>query len=141
MKKVLIAAFSSFIALSAPALAQTNADMDKRLDETMGSHKDYAEFFSNLQKAFATDDKEAVAAMVYYPFIGTTKTGTIQIKDAKHFVADYDKLITPEVKAAVAKQTYATLFANWQGVMIGDGTVWFSGIGDKLDVKITHVNN
>jgi hypothetical protein len=37
--------------------------------------------------------------------------------------------------------TYASLFVNWQGVMIGDGDVWFQGIGDKLEVKIFAVNN
>lgn len=123
----LIAALASFMTLSVPALAQTDANMNKRLDETMGSHKDYAEFFSNLQKAIASDDKEAVSKMVYYPFVAHFQGKGVTIKDAKHFIADYGKLITPKVKAAVAKQTYATLTASWQGVMIGDGDLWFQG--------------
>lgn len=141
MKTVLIAALSSFIALSAPATAQTDADMNKRLDETEGGHKPFAEFFPKLQKAIASDDKAAVAAMVNYPFVAYSKTGSVQIKDAKHFIADYDKLITAKVKAAVAKQTYATLFTNWQGVMIGDGEIWFDQVGDSMEVKVYAINN
>jgi hypothetical protein len=50
------------------------------------------------------------------------------------------------VKGAVAKQTYATLFANWQGVSIGDGEIWFSGICSneackQQTVRITAIND
>lgn len=141
MKKLMIAALSGFIALSVPALAQTDADMDKQLDGTEGEHKPFAEFFPKLQKAIASGDKAAVAAMVNYPFVAYSKAGSIQIKDAKHFIADYDKLITAKVKAAVAKQTYATLFTNSQGVMIGDGEIWFDQVGDNMEVKVYAINN
>ncbi len=36
--------------------------------------------------------------------------------------------ITPAVAAALDRQTFATLFANAEGVMVGDGEIWFSGI-------------
>lgn len=137
----LAVAILSFIFISVPALAQTDADMDKQLDASMGSHKDYAVFFSKLQKAIASNDKAAVSAMVDYPFVAHSKGKGVMIKDAKQFVAQYDKLITPKVKAAVDKQTYATLFTNWQGVMIGRGEIWFSGMGDGLKVKIYTINN
>jgi hypothetical protein len=141
MNKRLMAGFCVVFALAGPALAQTDADMDKQLDASMGEHRPYAEFFAALQKAINADDKAAVAAMVNYPFVVYSKGGSQQIKDAKHFLANYDRLITPKVKAAVAKQTYATLFTNWQGVMIGDGEIWFSGVGDNLDVKIITIND
>ena len=37
------------------------------------------------------------------------------------------RLRLPDWMAAVERQTYATLFANADGVMIGDGELWFSG--------------
>jgi predicted component of type VI protein secretion system len=141
MRHILIAALSGFIALSTPAFAQTDADMNKRLDETEGEHKPFAEFFAKRQKAVAAEDKAAVAAMVNYPLLSHSNAGSVQIKDAKHFLADYDKLITAKVKTAVAKQTYATLFTNWQGVMIGDGEIWFDQVGDSLEVKVYAINN
>ncbi|MCR5857319.1 hypothetical protein [Mesorhizobium sp. J428] len=45
------------------------------------------------------------------------------------------------MKSSVAKQTYATLFANWQGVCIGDGEVWFSGVGDANVIRITAITD
>lgn len=60
--------------------------------------------------------------------------------DAAQFLAAYDKIVTAKVRNAITAQRYATLFANWQGVMIGDGEVWFSGVGDGNTVRITAIN-
>ncbi|OHV84470.1 hypothetical protein [Rhizobium sp. LCM 4573] len=144
MKKALILAFTGILALSAPAIAQTAADTDKSLDGLFGDHKPYADFLAKLQKAVAADDKETVASMVDYPFQARIGGKAVKINDARHFIADYDKVVTAKVKGAVAKQTYPTLFANWQGVMIGDGEVWFSEIGkdeQHMAVKIIAIND
>jgi len=82
-----------------------------------------------------------MAAMVDYPFQARIGSKAVKLRDAAHFVADYDKIVTTKVKQAIANQSYATLFANWQGVSIGDGEVWFSGIGDGDTVKITAIND
>jgi|HigsolmetaAR201D_1030396.scaffolds.fasta_scaffold00149_24 hypothetical protein len=123
------------------ALAQTAADMDKTLAELYGVSAPYHEFFEKLQKAVQADDRQAVASMVEYPFAAHVNGKAVKIRDAKHFVDDYTKIITPKVKEAILGQRYADLFANWQGVMIGDGEVWFSGIDDKNTVRIIAINN
>jgi hypothetical protein len=42
------------------------------------------------------------------------------------------------VVAALARQTYATLFARPEGVMVGDGEIWFSGIcADETCAEVT----
>ena len=41
---------------------------------------------------------------------------------------EYDRILAAQVVAAIEAQTYATLFGRDQGVMIGSGEVWFSGI-------------
>jgi hypothetical protein len=108
--------------------AQTAAEVNSNLDSLFGDHKSYEEFFAKLKKAVAEGDKETVASMIDYPFQARLKGKAVKIRDQKHFVADYDQVVTAKVKDAVAKQTYPTLFGNWQGVMIGDGEVWFNGI-------------
>lgn len=130
-------------ALIAPVtvVAQTKAEVDASLDALFGSHQPYRAFFDALKKAIATDDKAAVAAMVDYPFQGRINGKAVKLRDTAHFVADYDKIVTAKVKDAVARQAYATLFANWQGIMIGDGEVWFSGVGDADVIKITAIND
>lgn len=123
------------------AAAQTAADVNSNLDSLFGEHVAYEKFFDRLKKAVGSNDKETVASMIDYPFRARIDGKALKIRDAAHFVADYDKIFTAKVKHAIANQSYATLFANWQGVMIGDGEVWFSGVGDNNVIKITAVND
>ncbi|KQZ14463.1 hypothetical protein ASD44_10565 [Mesorhizobium sp. Root554] len=142
MRKLLFAlAIGASFAIAGQALAQTAADTDAALDGIFGSHEPYRHFLETLQKAVATDDRKAVAAMIDYPFQARINDKATKLRDAAHFIADYEKIMTPKVKHAVANQTYATLFANWQGVMIGDGEVWFSGIGETGKIKVTAIND
>ena len=134
---------AALMALAAPppATADPVAEMNTTLDTLFGDHARYRAFFDALKKAVAEGDKAGVAAMVDYPFQVRIGGKSKKIRDAAHFVADYDKIFTPKVKQALAAQTYETLFANWQGVMIGDGEIWFSGVGDANVVKITAIND
>ncbi|MCW8060438.1 hypothetical protein [Agrobacterium tumefaciens] len=140
---VLIAATAALLSSGIPgsAAAQSAAETNQALDALFGSHAPYQQFFEKLQKAIATSDKQAVASMVDYPFRARIAGKAIKINDAAHFLADYDKIITAKVKQAILKQTYPTLFANWQGVSIGDGEVWFSGVGDGNTIRITAIND
>ncbi|MDI6029391.1 hypothetical protein QBK99_24865 [Corticibacterium sp. UT-5YL-CI-8] len=137
---IIAAAFVAAVG-TVPVGAQSVAEVNKTFDELFGEHAAYQNFFDALKKAVATGDKAAVAAMVDYPFQARIGGKAVKIRDAAHFVADYDKIITTKVKEAVAEQSYPTLFANWQGVMIGDGEVWFSGTGGPGNVKITAIND
>ncbi|MCX8999731.1 hypothetical protein NOF55_21735 [Rhizobiaceae bacterium BDR2-2] len=144
MKKAIRMFFVAMLAASAGTTntyAQTAAEVDSSLDGLFGAHAPYRHFFEQLQKAVASDDKAAVAAMVDYPFQARINGKAVTLRDAAHFVADYDKIVTSKVKQAIAAQTYATLFANWQGVMIGDGELWFSGVGDGNMIKIIAIND
>ena len=129
------------MAVATPAATQTAAELNETLDDLYGAHAPYQSFFEKLKKAVAENDKKTVSSMVDYPFQARINGKALKIRDAAHFEADYDKILTAKVKEAVAKQTYPTLFANWQGVMIGDGEIWFSGIDEKNTVKITAIND
>jgi hypothetical protein len=93
----------------------------------------------------SAEDRAAVAAMVAYPFETTIAGEDVTLASKDEFARRYDELFTPAVVAAVEQQTYATLFANAEGVMIGNGEVWFSGICadatcSDASVKIIAVN-
>lgn len=135
-----VATFFSPIAATS-GMAQTVAEVDTSLDQLFGEHVRYRQFFDDLKKAVAAGDKEKIAGMVYYPFGARINGKVVKIRDAAHFAAAYDKIFTEKVKKAVTNQTYETVFANWQGVMFGDGEVWFSGVGNKNLIKITAVND
>lgn len=138
---MLVSAALLSTAVAGPAAAQTAAETNQTLDALFGSHTTYQQFFDKLQKAVSAGDKQTVASMIDYPFRARIGGKAIKINDAAHFLTDYDKIVTAKVKQTVLKQTYPTLFANWQGVSIGDGEVWFSGVGDGNTIKITAIND
>ena len=110
-----------------PDALPTKADVDARLDRLYGAHQPYADFLAALQKASAANDKQAIANMVHYPFSTMLAARRKVLKTPKAFLARYDDIMTPKVRAAIAAQTYETLFSNSNGLMIGSGQVWFTG--------------
>ncbi|MFT3987277.1 hypothetical protein [Aestuariivirga sp.] len=132
--------FAFFCLSQSAAWAQTAAQMDQTLDQLYGAHKPYHDFFNALQAAVKADNKTAVSKMISYPLQTMVGGKKVTLHDAAHFVASYDQIITAKVKSAVEHQTYETLFARDQGVMIGDGEVWFSGVGSSNTVLITGIN-
>ncbi|WP_163268858.1 hypothetical protein [Chelativorans alearense] len=146
LNQTLFAALFISLVGATVAGAQSAKEMNQTLDGLFGAHAPYQAFFEKLKKAVAENDKQAVASMVEYPFKARINDKAVTIKDAAHFETDYDKVFTAKVKEAVSKQAYATLFANWQGVMIGDGEVWFNGICnddacERQTVRIIAVND
>ncbi|CAL1241394.1 hypothetical protein [Candidatus Methylocalor cossyra] len=126
--------------ITVPAGAETAAEMDKTLNTLFGHHEPYAAFLIQIKKAIAADNRDAVARLVDYPLPVHLDGKAVKIKGAQEFVAHYAKLVTPRVKQAVARQSYPTLFANWQGVSVGDGTLWFAEVGNGRTVKIIAIN-
>ncbi|WP_189609144.1 hypothetical protein [Pigmentiphaga litoralis] len=110
-----------------PEPLATKADVDARLDRLYGAHQPYADFLVALQKASAANDRQAIANMVHYPFSTLLAARRKVLKTPKAFLARYDDIMTPKVRAAIAAQTYETLFSNSNGLMIGSGQVWFTG--------------
>lgn len=124
---ILIALAALLFGTYGPVFSQSVSEMDSRLDFLYGEHARYKAFFTDLKTAIAGGDKAAVAAMVRYPFQTNIGGKRVTIPDAGGFIARYEDMVTNRVREAVARQPYETLFANWQGVMIGHSEIWFSG--------------
>ncbi|RDE09527.1 hypothetical protein DVH29_06825 [Pelagibacterium lacus] len=122
-----------------PAVAQSATEVNETLDTLFGEHERPETFFTELQQAVTNDDADALAQMVAYPISVTIDGESVEIAGESEFVTDFDQIFTSDVKDAVTSQSYETLFANWQGVMIGDGEVWFSIVDDAP--RITAINN
>lgn len=98
------------------------------------------QFLARLKPAVAAGDRATVAAMVSYPLTVHAPGGTSRTyRSAAALLADYARVFTPEVKAAVAAARPDDLFARDQGVMIGQGEVWMSEIRGAM--KIITVNH
>lgn len=139
----------SAAATSRPAVVGSatadHAEIDSRLDALFGSHQNYEKFLDGLKASVAAQDWHAVAATVAYPIEIRIAGHRILLRTpdelARHAAAIFDA----KVVAAVQGQSYGRLFATSNGVMIGEGEVWFSGIckdSQCIDpvIKITAIN-
>ncbi|HMB91637.1 MAG TPA: hypothetical protein VKP65_12365 [Rhodothermales bacterium] len=104
-------------------------------------------FFASLEQAIASDNRRKVASLIAYPLTVDLAEEPLTLRDEGDFVRAYEAIVTDAVKQVVADAEVATLFANWQGVRIGQGEVWFSGVYEEDDVeeqeyvlKITAIN-
>jgi hypothetical protein len=88
-------------------------------------------FFTRLKKAVATANSLALAAMADFPLTVAVGTGTVSLADASAFEQRYDDFMTPPLVALVGRTKFADLFANYQGVMIGNGAIWFGPVCEK----------
>lgn len=111
-----------------PGLAQSVDDTNGRLDMLFGDHARFEAAFEALQGAVKAHDAATVASLVKYPF-RTEIAGKIKVlHNDTEFVQNYDAIFSPEITAAVLGQSYAELFANGDGVMLGNGQVWLGPI-------------
>jgi hypothetical protein len=92
-------------------------------------------FLASLQDAIRAENPGQVAALVKFPLrVGFSSRQSprpdrvVNIANAEEFIRRYSELFTPEVRAAVLSQPSDTLFRNWQGVMIGNGELWYADV-------------
>jgi hypothetical protein len=102
--------------------------VDARLDQLFGEHNPYRSFFQELKTAVAAQDRTRVAGMVSYPLTVRLDGHPVQLKTPQELLAHYAQLLPPSTQQALASQSYEALFVNSQGVMIGNGQIWFSGV-------------
>lgn len=87
------------------------------------------DFLLEIQDSLRTDNKEKLASLVYYPItIRFEGDNDKEIQNAEEFVANYEKIVTPEWKDIILSQEPARLFTNWQGAMVSRGELWFTAV-------------
>ena len=95
-------------------------------------------FFLELKQAVEKDERDEVVAMVSYPINVLIKGRRTKMRTKAELLKNYDSVFNKNVKQALAKAS-APSFANYQGVMIGDGEFWLNLVKDKM--KVTAINN
>ena len=113
-------------ALGAPALAQ---DFDAAVRELFGDDPArYRAVIEGFQAAVRAGDGAAAAGFVDYPIEVEVDGDERIVRDAADFAAHFEAIVTPEIAAAVADEPLADMMVNYQGVMLGQGEVWVSGV-------------
>jgi hypothetical protein len=88
-------------------------------------------FLANFQKAVADDDAAEVAAMGRYPAEVVINKKRRKVKTRDEMQKLYPEIFTPCLKRVIAATRSEDLFANYQGVMLGGGAVWFGLQGNR----------
>ena len=135
MRAVLALLIVLFVATSGPARADNPYAV-----AGISNPANFTQFLTRLKQAVAADDHAAIAAMVKYPLTVYSSPGQpITYRSAAALSANYGRVFTPEVRAAVAAAKPDNLFVRDQGVMIGDGEIWMNEIHGSI--KIITVNH
>jgi len=97
-------------------------------------------FLGELQRAVAADDRAAVLALFACPCTVWDGRRQRHVRDASQIRPFYDSVFDAALKQQIAAARPEDLFANWQGVMLGDGRLWFTATGSGSRLGISTVN-
>lgn len=122
--KPALAALSLALCAAAPLAA---SEVDDRIRDVLGGDPaEYRRVVEGFQAALRAGDGAAAAAYVIYPIEVRSGPTPVVVPDAAAFAANCAAIVTPEVAAAVQDQPWDDVFVRDQGVMLGDGEVWFA---------------
>ena len=70
--------------------------------------------------------------MIHYPIKINLEGKKITFKSAQELLKRYDDIFDPMLVNVIQAQKYENVFANTQGIMIGEsGELWFSGFLER----------
>ena len=81
-------------------------------------------FFATLQRVVESNDSAKFARLIHYP-VRLSGAHVTKITRPSELIRKYSSIMTSEMRKAILAQTPECLFANGQGVMIGNGQIWF----------------
>ena len=111
------------------------ADVDKSIQDNVGSPAEFKTLMTTLQKDVAAHNAAGVAALVRYPFGATIAHKARVLRTPTAFVQNYAAIVTPPIAKVIEQQKYEDLFVSDRGVMFGRGEVWVQGYCRDKDCK------
>ncbi len=120
--------------------------IQERIRVTGLEEQEVKTFFVAIQSAVKQNNAVALSRMVKYPLILRYPKGrNVKVINSTKFIANYPKFANKNWQKKVMEQQYEALFSNWQGLMIGNGEIWFNGICrnqscSKRELKIIAIN-
>lgn len=89
---------------------------------------DVESFFDKLRNAVLEDDVAWLKDSIRYPLSVKRNDTELLITSSSDFASNYSVIFNNIVKKAVRCQKFNELFANWQGIRVGSGAVWFTRV-------------
>lgn len=88
-------------------------------------------FAADIVSLFKKEDWKGLAKCVYYPI---TINDTYYESEKKFLQTDWSNTFSKEYIDDVVNAETTNLFANWQGIMLSDGCIWFGEVDNELKV-------
>lgn len=127
--------------------ATPSQTLEQRLRDFALDPNEIKEFIVLIKQHLAKEDRQKLSSLISYPITVNLHGKRVQIKSKGEFVKNYHDIINAKVRKSVSRQKYEDLFVNWQGVMIGNGEIWFNAINNdpkksqETELKIIAINN
>ncbi len=140
MKKTLLgfAAVFALCALAEPARGQLEGSAP--LSSAGTTAEAVGDFLKRLQQAVSLDQREVVSGLVEYPISAWVGDRSVKVRNRREFVSKYPKIFTRDLKQTIAAAKLENTWANWQGVMLDSGRVWFRPVGPEESLRIVTIN-
>ncbi|MDX2054439.1 MAG: hypothetical protein SFV15_18705 [Polyangiaceae bacterium] len=103
-------------------------------------------FLRRLKAAISQRNKQAVASLVAFPLNAWANGRRVNVMSEQELVSSFDSLFGPLVSEVIRTATVDTIFANTQGIMLGDGEIWAAGrcrdaACGTYEIKIISITN
>ncbi|WP_024610638.1 hypothetical protein [Pseudoalteromonas sp. TB64] len=102
---------------------------------TFALEQKYHEFVLPVIAAFESDDKAAIASLVYYPL--KRRYPIPDIKDEVELINRFDEVFNDELVTVIASSNIDTDWekVGWRGIMLNNGVMWVDTEGKIIAVN------
>lgn len=83
--------------------------------------------FRRIQAGFSADDAASLAALIDFPITVAIDGRPVIVTAPAEFVANYGRIVDPEMKRVILEEREEDLFVNWRGFMLARGAIWSDG--------------
>ena len=90
-------------------------------------------FLARLRQAVS--DPQVFADLVEYPMALRAAGRQVQVRNRADLIARFETIVTPRLRATIKSQRADDLIVRSEGIGLGDGDLWFSGICDDASCK------
>ena len=127
-------------AATMPALAAPPSPeaVTARIESLQGDAAGFANAFDRLTEAMREDDASGVADLAEYPLTVQANGETYDVLEPRDLVDNFDRLVAPQTRNAIADQDYSALFVNSDGVSFANDALWMALICDDDACSTSH---
>lgn len=90
---------------------------------------------TQFRKGVLDDRRDVVAQLIRYPLHVSLRGKTLILRNPKSLLARYNEIFTDSYVRTIGAAVPRLMFARDQGVMLGDGAVWFDANGRVIGLN------